>query len=149
MNLDAGYGVKAMHPDGSWEYTPTRQSASWVSIVYGGRVGQQEEKHPQRLQGILFAGYVHNIGTKDELLDSDNDGLADVLWTARPTNMRQMWRLSPTLLWTIGKFQVGCEYEITSVRYGTFAPGDLRGLATTNLHWVTNHRVQLMTKFNF
>lgn len=149
MNLDAGYGVKAMHPDGTWEYTPTRQSTSWVSIVYGGLVGQQEAKHPQRLQGILFAGYVHNLGTKDELLDSDKDGLADVLWTARPTNMRQMWRLSPTLLWTIGKFQIGCEYEITSVRYGKFVAGDLRGLASTNLHWVTNHRVQLMTKFNF
>ena len=149
MNLDGGYGVKAMHPDGLWEYTPLRQSASWVSIVYGGKVGQQEEKHPQKLQGILFAGYVHNFGTKEKLLDSDRDGLADALWTARPTNMRQMWRLSPTLLWTIGKFQIGCEYEITSVQYGKFASGDLNGLASKDLHWVTNHRVQLMTKFNF
>ena len=149
MNLDGGYGVRATNQDGSWSYTPLRQSASWVSIVYGGRVGQQEEKHPQKLQGILFAGYVHNLGTKDALLDADNDGMADMLWTPRPANMRQMWRLSPTLQWTIGKFQLGCEYEITSVRYGDFAAGDLRGLAGTNLHWVTNHRVQLMTRFNF
>ena len=149
MNLDGGYGVRATNQDGSWSYTPLRQSASWVSIVYGGRVGQQEEKHPQKLQGILFAGYVHNLGTKDALLDADNDGMADMLWTPRPANMRQMWRLSPTLQWTIGKFQLGCEYEITSVRYGDFAAGDLRGLAGKNLHWVTNHRVQLMTRFNF
>ena len=149
MNLDGGYGVRVTNQDDSWSYTPLRQSASWVSIVYGGRVGQQEEKHPQKLQGILFAGYVHNLGTKDALQDADNDGMADMLWTPRPANMRQMWRLSPTLLWTIGKFQLGCEYEITSVRYGDFSAGDLRGLAGTNLHWVTNHRVQLMTRFNF
>jgi hypothetical protein len=58
-----------------------------------------------------------------------------------------MYRLSPTILWTIGKFQLGCEYEITSVQYGKNLGFD--GLAKDDLHWVTNHRVQLMTKYNF
>ena len=43
MNLNGGYGVKAINADGSWEYTPTRNSSSWISIVYGGKVGAQEE----------------------------------------------------------------------------------------------------------
>jgi len=30
---------------------------------------------------------------------------------------------------------VGCEYELTSVQYDT--------------HWVSNHRVQVMTKYCF
>jgi len=60
-----------------------------------------------------------------------------------------MWRLSPTLLYTVGKFQLGLEYEITSVQYGQAGKLNLHGLAKTNLHWVTNHRVQLMTKYNF
>lgn len=149
MNLNSGYGVKAKNPDGSWEYTPLRVSSSWLSIVYGGRIGAQEDKHPQKLQGILFAGYIENLGTKEMLYDGDNDGRPDDLYTPRANNMNRMWRLSPALLYTIGKFQLGLEYEITSVQYGQAGTTDLYGIAKTNLHWVTNHRVQLMTKYNF
>ena len=67
----------------------------------------------------------------------------------RAANMYRMFRVTPTLLYTIGKFQLGCEYEITSVHYGQAGNLNLHGLANTNLHWVTNHRVQLMTKYNF
>lgn len=155
MNLDGGYGVKGKNADGSWEYTPLRNSSTWLSLVYGGKVGKQEDKHPQKLQGILFAGYIENLGTKEKLYDADNDGWADgALYTVRPNNMNRMWRLSPTLLYTVGKFQVGVEYEITSVQYGQFDATNakhvsLNGLAQENLHWVTNHRVQIMTKYNF
>lgn len=149
MNLNSGYGVKAKNPDGSWEYTPLRASSSWLSIVYGGKIGAQEDKHPQKLQGILFAGYIENLGTKEALYNGNHDGHPDDLYTPRANNMNRMWRLSPTLLYTVGKFQLGLEYEITSVQYGQAGTSDLYGLAKTNLHWVTNHRVQLMTKYNF
>ena len=139
MNLNSGYGISKINPDGSYEYTPLRNSSSWISIVYGGKVGAQEDKHPQKLQGILFAGYIHNFGTKDTLVGS--------LYTPRPNTMREMWRLTPTLLYTVGKFQVGLEYEITSVQYGKGL--DKHGLSHNGLHWVTNHRVQVMTKYNF
>ena len=149
MNLNSGYGVKAKNADGSWEYTPLRASSSWLSIVYGGKIGAQEDKHPQKLQGILFAGYIENLGTKEALYDGNHDGHPDDLYTPRANNMNRMWRLSPTLLYTVGKFQLGLEYEITSVQYGQFGSTNLYGIAKTNLHWVTNHRVQLMTKYNF
>ena len=148
MNLNGGYGVKKVNADGSYEYTPTRNSSSWISIVYGGKVGKQEDKHPQKLQGILFAGYVHNFGTKDELA-TKQDGSLVGFYFPRASNMNRMYRLSPTILYTIGKFQLGCEYEITSVQYGKAGDLNLHGLAKDNLHWVTNHRVQLMTKYNF
>ena len=149
--MNGGYGVKAINPDGSYEYTPTRTSSSWISLVYGGKVGVQEDKHPQKLQGILFGGYVHNFGTKEALMDINGDGkyTADKeFFNPRSAAMNKMWRLSPTLLYTVGKFQLGCEYEITSVQYGK---GDLgaNGLVENGLHWVTNHRIQLMTKYNF
>lgn len=147
MNLNGGYGVKTVNADGSWEYTPTRNSSLWISIVYGGKVGGQEEKHPQKLQGILFGGYIHNFGTKDPLA-MNPDGTPVGYYFPRVKTMHQMWRLSPTLVWTIGKFQLGCEYEITSVQYGR-GQVDNHGLALNGLHWVTNHRVQLMTKYNF
>ena len=144
MNMNGGYGVSAINADGSWSYTPTRSSASWLSIVYGGKVGKQEDKHPQKLQGILYAGYVENLGTKAELYDES------YYYYPRVPNMKRMWRLSPTLLYTVGKFQLGLEYEITSVHYGDMAQGlNKHGLAEKNLHFVTNHRVQIMTKYNF
>ena len=148
MNMDGGYGVSKVNEDGSWNYTPIRTSASWISLVYGGKVGSQEDKHPQKLQGILFAGYIKSFGTKKALYDADGDGVADQIYTARPNNMNQMYRLSPTLLYTVGKFQLGLEYEITSVQYGKGVNAS-NGLADKDLHWVTNHRVQLMTKYNF
>jgi hypothetical protein len=150
MNLNGGYGVKKVNADGSWEYTPTRTSSSWISLVYGGKVGKQEDKHPQKLQGILFAGYVRNFGTK-EALATKADGSLVGYYTPRANNMNRMYRLSPTILWTIGKFQLGCEYEVTSVHYGDISTGinPANGLCENGLHWVTNHRVQLMTKYNF
>ena len=149
MNLNSGYGVKAKNADGSWEYTPLRNSSTWVSLVYGGKVGSQEDKHPQKLQGILFGGFIENLGTKEALYDGNGDGHPDELYTPRPSTMNRMWRLSPTLLYTVGKFQLGLEYEVTSVLYGQSGSNDLHGLAKDGLHWVTNHRVQLMTKYNF
>ena len=147
MNLNGGYGVKAVNADGSYEYTPTRNSSSWISIVYGGELGKTD-KPKHKLQGILFAGYIRNFGTKDALVDANADGNPD-LYFPRANNMNRMWRLSPTLLWTVGKFQLGLEYEITSVQYGRGAINADNGLVDSGLHWVTNHRVQLMTKFNF
>jgi len=148
MNMNGGYGVKAINPDGSYAYTPTRTSSSWISLVYGGKVGAQEDKHPQKLQGILFAGYVENLGTKDPIIDADGDGKVD-LYYPRVKNMNRMWRLTPTLLYTVGKFQLGLEYDITSVNYGDGKINPANGLSDNGLHWVTNHRVQIMTKYNF
>ena len=158
MNMNGGYGVKAKsdgkfwNPDGSYEYTPTRTSSSWISLVYGGKIGAQEDKHPQKLQGILFAGYVENLGTKDPLATMKDEKGNDVIvgfYYPRVKNMNRMWRLTPTLLYTVGKFQLGLEYDITSVHYSDGKLNPANGLSENGLHWVTNHRVQLMTKFNF
>ena len=144
MNMNGGYGVSRIMDDGSYAYTPTRTSASWISIVYGGKIGAQEDKHPQKLQGIFFAGYIRNFGTKEALYDTDK------YYYPRGIGMNRMWRLSPTLLYTVGKFQLGLEYEVTSVHYGDVTLGlNAHGLADQGLHWVTNHRVELMTKYNF
>lgn len=148
MNMNGGYGVKAINPDGSYEYTPTRTSSTWISLVYGGKVGAQEEKHPQKLQGILFAGYVENLGTKDPLAVNAAGKLVGYYYP-RVKNMNRMWRLTPTLLYTVGKFQVGLEYDITSVHYSDGKLDPANGLSQNGLHWVTNHRVQVMTKYNF
>jgi len=138
MNLNGGYGVKRINEDGSWEYTPTRNSSSWLSLTYGKQV-----------KGILFAGYVRNFGTKDALATNAAGDIFGFYFSKNSfANMNRLWRLSPTILVTWGKFQLGAEYEITSAQYGKDQRAD-NGLAETDLHWVTNHKVQIMTKFNF
>lgn len=137
-NLNGGYGVKCINEDGSWEYTPTRNSSSWISLTYGNRV-----------KGILFAGYVRNFGTKDALATNATGDILGFYFSKNSfANMNRLWRLSPTVLCTWGHFQLGLEYEITSAQYGKNQKAS-NGLAETDLHWVTNHRVQIMTKFNF
>lgn len=137
-NLNGGYGVKCINEDGSWEYTPTRNSSSWISLTYGSRV-----------KGILFAGYVRNFGTKDALATNAAGDILGFYFSKNSfANMNRLWRLSPTVLCTWGHFQLGLEYEITSAQYGKNQKAS-NGLAETDLHWVTNHRVQIMTKFNF
>lgn len=138
MNLNGGYGVKRINEDGSWEYTPSRNSSSWISLTYGKQV-----------KGILFAGYVRNFGTKDALATDALGNIQGYYFSKNSfSNMNRLWRLSPTVLFTWGKFQLGLEYEITSAQYGKNLKAS-NGLAETDLHWVTNHKVQLMTKFNF
>lgn len=139
MNLNGGYGVKNINTDGSWEYTPSRNLSSWISLMYGWRV-----------KGILFAGYVRNFGTKESLIDGDGDGRPDYYWFSKNSfsNLNRLLRVSPTIIWTIGRFQLGAEYEITSAQYGDNLQAT-DGLAHDNLHWVTNHKVQVMTKYSF
>lgn len=138
LNLNGGYGVKRINGDGSWEYTPTRNSSSWLSLTYGKQV-----------KGILFAGYVRNFGTKDALLVNTAGDIYGFYFSKNSfATMNRMWRLSPTILFTWGKFQLGAEYEVTSAQYGKGQKAS-NGLAETDLHWVTNHKVQIMTKLNF
>jgi len=132
MNLNGGYGVSAINSDGSWSYTPTRNSSTWVSLSYG-----------KKLQGVLFGGYVRNFGTKDAVV-------GDLYFSKNSfSNMNQMYRISPELIYNLGKVAFGLEYEMTSVQYGSFGLADIYGLAKENLHWVTNHRLQLMVKYTF
>lgn len=135
--LNGGYGVSS-ETDGVRTYTPSTNSSTWVSLSAG-----------KKFQGVLFGGYVKNFGTKDELLDptkfyyfSGNSF----------SNMSQMWRLTPTFMYNLGKFTFGVEYELTSIQYGDWDPASdsyKHALATKDLRWITNHRVQAMVKFTF
>ena len=132
MNLNGGYGVSAVNSDGSWSYSPTRNSSTWVSLSYG-----------KKLQGVLFAGYVRNFGTKDALV-------GDLYFSKNSfSNMRQMYRIAPEVIYNLGKVAFGLEYEMTSVQYGDFGLNDVYGLANENIHCVANHRFQLMVKYTF
>ena len=157
MNLNGGYGVTAKHDgvdeDGHWEYTPVRYSSSWISMMYG-----------KKWQGILFAGYAKNLGTADALLvdytDTEGNEYANIAnnYLSKNTyaNINSMWRLSPGVVRNWGKLALSLEWHITSVQYGEFVKqgkdsfvSAKNGMAENNLHWITNHRLQMMLKYSF
>ena len=150
MNLMSGYAKIGENPDGSLEYASLRNSSSWLSMSYG-----------KKWQGVLFLGYVKNLGLADPvegILKKD-----DVYFCGNGfSNINQMYRINPQLIYNIGKLNLGLEYQWTSVQYGDYAKAILnmstgqtvtalnnRGLADANLEWVGNHRINVMVKYNF
>jgi hypothetical protein len=141
----SGYAKVGELEDGTWQYASLRNSSSWVSLSYG-----------KKWQGVLFAGYMKNLGLADE------HDIEKVYFNSNgSTNINQMYRINPQGLYNFGKFSLGLEYQWTAVQYGKYdavqsGPGlefveclNNRGLATTALHWVGNHRVNMMVKFTF
>ena len=139
MNLMSGYAKVGENPDGSWEYASLRNSSSWLSMTVG-----------KKFQGVLYLGYVKNLGLAKE---ADKPlAKSDVYFCSNGfSNLNQMYRINPQFIYNIGKLNLGIEYQWTAVQYGEYKDGSLdkRGLASEGLHWVGNHRVNLMVKFNF
>ena len=139
MNLMSGYAKVGENPDGSWEYASLRNSSSWLSMTVG-----------KKFQGVLYLGYVKNLGLAKE---ADKPlAKSDVYFCSNGfSNLNQMYRINPQFIYNIGKLNLGIEYQWTAVQYGEYQDGSLdkRGLASEGLHWVGNHRVNLMVKFNF
>ena len=140
MNLMSGYAKVGENEDGSWNYASMRNSSSWLSLSYG-----------QKWQGVLFLGYVKNLG----LAKAASGPLAkedDVYFCGNGfSNINQMYRINPQVIYNIGKLNVGLEYQWTSVQYGKYDDGKLNAhaLADKDLHWIGNHRVNMMVKYNF
>ena len=132
LSLMSGYAKVGELADGTWKYASLRNSSSWVSLSYG-----------KKWQGVLFAGYMKNLGLVEEY-----DQTVVYFNSNGSSNINQMYRINPQGLYNFGKFSVGLEYQWTAVQYGEGALNK-RALATENLHWVGNHRVNMMVKFTF
>lgn len=139
MNLMSGYAVVDKTDPTNWKYASMVNSSSWLSLCYG-----------KKWQGVLYLGYVKNFG----LAKTAGKQLAkeDVYFCGNGfSNINQMYRINPQFLYNLGKFTLGLEYQWTAVQYGKYVNGMLNdcALATENLHWVGNNRVNMMVKFTF
>ena len=140
LNLMSGYAKVGENSDGSWEYAALRSSSSWLSMSYG-----------KTWQGVLFLGYVKTLGFAKEL-SAGSIAKSDVYFCSNGApNINQIYRINPQLIYNIGKMNVGFEYQWTAVQYGDYTNGKLNGFgkAVENLHWVGNHRLNMMVKYNF
>ena len=145
MNLMSGYAKVGENSDGSWNYASLRSSSSWLSMTYG-----------KKWQGVLFLGYVKTLGFADPI-DASRIAASDVYFCGNGfSNINQLYRINPQLIYNIGKLNVGLEYQWTAVQYGKYVTDEngvkylnARGLTKEDLHWVGNNRVNLMVKYNF
>lgn len=158
MGLMSGYVNMGQISEGglpasadTWEYAPLHSSSSWLSLAYG-----------KKWQGVLFLGYMKNLGLAGPDVDTtpgpgaDYIPVSDVYFNKNGfANMNQMFRVSPEVIYTFGKFVVGLEWQYTAVQYGKYHKKDgvnclnRKALATEGLHWIGNHRIQSMVRFNF
>ena len=132
MQLNNGYAATKLKDDGiSYEYTPVNASVNFLSFMVG-----------KKAQGLLMVGYHKNLGTfKDVIEDKvyfSGNGFA---------NLNQIVRITPGFIYNLGKLQFALEYNYTMVQYGTIT--NKRVIPTENLHWIGNHRILTMVKFNF
>ena len=117
-----------------------RLTLSDGSTVMATLCGDENDHYWRSADGKM---YVRNFGTKDALV-------GDLYFSKNSfSNMRQMYRIAPEVIYNLGKVAFGLEYEMTSVQYGSFGLADVYGLANENIHWVANHRLQLMVKYTF
>ena len=145
MNLMSGYAKVGENADGSWSYASLRSSSSWLSLSYG-----------KKWQGVLYLGYAKMLGLADPV-DGGRLLASDVYFCGNGfSNMNQMYRINPQLIYNIGKMNVGIEYQWTAVQYGKYTTDEdgnkylnAHALATDKLHWVGNNRVNIMVKYNF
>lgn len=147
FNMLSGYGVTDVNSDGSWDYAPLHSTASYLSVKYGRKL---------QVQGMI--GHMKNLGTSKSLYeDPANPGYTstDNVYISGNGfhNLNQIIRVTPTVVYNLGKLSFGLEYDITSAQYGKYAVdghvNSSNGLVDGDLHWVTNHRLLGMVKFTF
>ena len=137
FNLLGGYGVS--HVDAAtdnWDYTATRTLSGWTTLAY---------RKAGRWVPQMLLGYIKMFGTPEEVLPKAGDQAFS--WVKNSANViNQMFRIQPEIVYNLGKIGFGLEYMATGAQYGE---SDSHMLASGNLHWVVNHRVQVLVKYTF
>lgn len=100
------------------EYSPIKTMSFWTDIHTNGK----------KLQVGLFAAYTQNMGAKDDMAGPVY-GLG--------TNIADMYRVSPRVIYNAGKVRFALEFEYTVANYG--ATRDAKGVPT-DLTEVSNLR---------
>jgi hypothetical protein len=123
-----GYAVSSVYGplDQFREYTTINSSTMWADISTNGKT----------VSFGVFSGFSKNMGSKEDI--------AGTVY-ARGNNIDHLFRISPRVALTQGRFTFGTELESTTSAYGTMQ-SDGR---VTNTHNVTNLRVLLCTIFRF
>ena len=136
MQQPTGFGVVEVFDNGVQNYEPMQLGSAWVTMMYG-----------KKLRYGFFAGWMKNYGSAGDKYTS--------LVVRNNAGMDQAYRFSPIVTYKVQNIQIGLEYEHTSTAYGDYFvhqndyPRQVTNGTVTNTHWVANHRVCAMLKYDF
>lgn len=126
VSMLGGYGVKSTDArTGEQEYSPNRNSSSWLNIAYG-----------KKWKPAVFLGYMKNLGTSDEISKMYGTG----------TNVDQLVSTSAELTYNVPHWKLGVEYNLTSAWYGSMKSSNGKIIDT---HSVSNNRLVATVLFMF
>lgn len=128
LTMLGGYAVDAIADPirKAWEYTSLDTMSFWAEAQTNGT----------RWQTGIFAGYSKNLGARREIVGAN---------FTRGFNIAQLFRVSPRLLYNVGKLRLAGELELTGAAYGApDAFGKVRGAS-----YVTNARLLLAAYYFF
>jgi hypothetical protein len=102
LTMIGGYAVRGVVDDVrlDWDYSPTETLSLWTEVHTNGA----------RWHTGLFAGYSKNLGAGEEVSATSY---------ARGPNIDEIYRISPRLVYNIGKMRFAAEAELTAASYGT------------------------------
>ena len=127
-SMMGGYAIKKQNATtGEREYTPFRNSSTWVNIVYG-----------KKWKPGIFVGYIKNLGTADEMISTTVYGTG--------TNIDKLLSGTFELTYNVPHWKIGAEYTYTSAWYGT---NDLKNGKVEDTHSVGNNRLVLSATYSF
>ncbi len=120
-----GYGVTYTDPrTGEQKYTPLRVSHTWVNLAYG-----------QKWRYAVFAGYLKNLGAKDDVSGLIGTG----------TDIDQLTTANCELTYNRPHWKLGAEYSWTGAWYGS---NNAKG-KVIDTHLVKNNRIVFVAMFMF
>ena len=128
LGICSGFGQVANLNPGDIRYAPLAASSSWAQVQYGGA-----------LKFGLFGGYMSNWGAGKDLVPG-------TIRAAEGGTIDNMWRVAPNVQYTVGNMNLGVEYELTTVAYGTtIEPNG----TVSDTHNVSNNRLLLSVMYAF
>ncbi|WP_147384345.1 hypothetical protein [Maribellus luteus] len=126
--MPSGYAVATIDEQtGKETYTPFNHLYNWINFTYG-----KEWKFG------LYAGMLTNFGTSENV-EGDIYGFA--------TDAKNMYKLSPQLIYNYKNFMFGVEISLTTVAYGENNKADKAKVINTDN--VSNFRSMLSVAYNF
>ena len=129
LTMVSGYGATSYDPQtGSYNYAPIRSISSWINATYGSKV-----------KGGILLGYSQGLGAKEDFISVDD------FWMRGAKNTDYIYRISPSVTYTIKKLALALEMDYTVVGYGDVA---ING-RTKALRDIDNLRICTMVKYSF
>jgi len=137
MAMIGGYAVNEINDSltGAKDFTNLNTGSVWMDMNTNGK----------KIQFGLFAGYTKNLGSTDSIT-TDSYYKKEIFY-ARGTNIDNVYRIAPRIVFISGKLEIGFELEHTVATYGK-ANGDKKG-GVTDGKAISNNRGLLAVVYKF